>query len=640
MSSTRVYVRLYSGTTQFETNDTVLELPPPPLKWKDVIAAMVAAVGKTSEYEEAETTFKVRLFLLPTEATGIAAELNARSLRFGVRENDRFVICLQGEDYQEPIEQQVVAKTEEIAGAEFFSAPGRSSVRPMTLSTPSSTSGNVQPSISPYANNQTAGQTSNAAPPSGSIGGLSKGGIGTGASPGGLVLPSGKKAKNKRYRSISGKMAAIKSLGDKGLISSEDRGHLKDLLLNSDSPQLQEALDTYNNTGDFQAVKDLLLKEIQTPSSKRNTGDWLSESFVNDIALNFDTSLPLQMTKTELMPVETINNTARYHPAPPTTTLAPPANTYGYHLTNHSTSMGVPSYPQSSSTAMNQYSQSGSLATSTGTNLPVNNGYNVGMSVSNGYDTFASQFYNPPAPDNVYSAPPQINLPLRDRSTYMKRGYESSPVQNMTGMTLLTDSSAASLHMGMSGYGVQQGYGVSQCSHPGGNVMYAGDQSQYNMNPYMVDGVYNQYQQQPQYGVPRYAYSSVQADVGYNYYAAGYGYGKAQLRAGPGGKWTTAPPMPSYPPPCSKKEKKEKIAKWLKKRESRNWSNKPSYPVRHSIAKNRKRGEDGRFITKVRLAEMAAEEAATAGMSRNSVELHEESPSPSVADEALMLMVS
>uniref|UniRef100_M4BB20 Uncharacterized protein n=1 Tax=Hyaloperonospora arabidopsidis (strain Emoy2) TaxID=559515 RepID=M4BB20_HYAAE len=69
MNSARVYVRLYSGTTQFETNDKVLELPPPPLNWKDVIAAMVAAVGKTSEYEEAETTSKVRLFLLPTEAT-------------------------------------------------------------------------------------------------------------------------------------------------------------------------------------------------------------------------------------------------------------------------------------------------------------------------------------------------------------------------------------------------------------------------------------------------------------------------------------------------------------------------------------------------------------------------------------------
>ena len=533
----------------------------------------------------------------------------------------------------------MIAKKEEVAGAEFLSAPGRSSVRPMTLSTPSSTSGNVQPSISPYANNQTAGQTSNAAPPSGSMGGLSKGGFETCASMGGLVLPSGKKAKNKRYRSISGKMAAIKSLGDKGLISSEDRGHLKDLLLNSDSPQLQEALDTYNNTGDFQAVKDLLLKEIQTPSSKRNTGDWLSESFVNDIVLNFDTSLPLPITKTEPTPVETISNTARYHPAPPTT-LAQPENTYGYHSTNHSTSMGASSYPQSSSMTMNQYSLSGSLATSTGTNLPVNNGYSAGMSVSNGYDTFAPQFYNPPTPNNVYNAPPQINLPLRDRSTYMKRGYESSAAQNMTGMTLPTDSSAASLQMVMSGYGMRQGYGVNQCSHPGGNVMYAGDQSQYSMNPYVVDGVYNQYQQQPQYGVPRYAYSSVQADVGYNYYAAGYGYGKAQLRAGPGGKWTTAPPMPSYPPPCSKKEKKEKITKWLKKRENRNWSNKPSYPVRHSIAKNRKRGEDGRFITKVRLAEMAAEEAATAGMSRNSVELHEESPSPSVADEALMLMVS
>lgn len=82
-------------------------------------------------------------------------------------------------------------------------------------------------------------------------------------------------------------MAAIKSLGDKGLISNEDRGHLKDLLLNNDSPQLQEALDTYNSTGDFHAVKELLVKELQNPSAKRNAGDWLSESLVNDIALSF-----------------------------------------------------------------------------------------------------------------------------------------------------------------------------------------------------------------------------------------------------------------------------------------------------------------------------------------------------------------
>lgn len=82
-------------------------------------------------------------------------------------------------------------------------------------------------------------------------------------------------------------MAAIKALGDKGLISAEDRGHLKDLLLNNDSPALQDALDRYNSTGDFQAVKDLLSQELQHPSVKRNAGEWLSESLINDISLNF-----------------------------------------------------------------------------------------------------------------------------------------------------------------------------------------------------------------------------------------------------------------------------------------------------------------------------------------------------------------
>ena len=73
--STSVFVRLYAGAMQYETDDEVLQLPPPPLKWKDVITAMVAALGKQSEYEDGVTTPKARLFLLPTETAGIAAEV-------------------------------------------------------------------------------------------------------------------------------------------------------------------------------------------------------------------------------------------------------------------------------------------------------------------------------------------------------------------------------------------------------------------------------------------------------------------------------------------------------------------------------------------------------------------------------------
>lgn len=73
--STRAFVRLYDGDMQYETDDEVLELPPPPLKWKDAITAMVTAVGKQGEYEDGVTTPKARLFLLPTEAAGIAAEV-------------------------------------------------------------------------------------------------------------------------------------------------------------------------------------------------------------------------------------------------------------------------------------------------------------------------------------------------------------------------------------------------------------------------------------------------------------------------------------------------------------------------------------------------------------------------------------
>ncbi|KAL0585777.1 hypothetical protein ABG067_004500 [Albugo candida] len=52
------------------------------------------------------------------------------------------------------------------------------------------------------------------------------------------------------------------------------------------------------------------------------------------------------------------------------------------------------------------------------------------------------------------------------------------------------------------------------------------------------------------------------------------------------------------PKPYSSEEKKARIARWLKKREHRNWSNKPSYPLRHTIAMSRRRGEDGRFVPK------------------------------------------
>ncbi|KAL4164654.1 hypothetical protein KRP22_003395 [Phytophthora ramorum] len=622
--STRVFVRLYDGTTQNETDDEVLELNPAPLKWKDVITAMVAAVGKQSEYEDGVTTPKARLFLLPAEAGGITGELNARALRFGVRENDRFVICLQGEDYQPPSERQTAAST-----STAVAVTGGSSARPMTLSTPSANSATAQPSISPFGNGQTATQPNNAAP-SGAMGGPPRGGA-----PSGGLLSNGKKG-NKRYRSISGKMAAIKSLGDKGLISNDDRGHLKDLLLNSDSPQLQEALDKYNNTGDFQAVKDLLLKEIQNPSSKRNTGDWLSESFVNDITLNFNSTSP--MAKSEPMPVP-VQNMNQFNAT--SASMTPSGNTYAYQTANQPSPMNTSSYPQSSPMAMNHYSASTSLVTPTGGNMSSSNRYPTSMPVSAGYHptTLMQQPYHQPqaSPTNMYGTP-QINLPLRDRATYMKRGYESSPVHNMMGMNPPAVSPAASTPMGMNGYGMQQGYAMNQGSYPA-NVIYAGDQTQYATSPYMsgANGVYNPYQQQPQYAMNRYGYGSMQPDMGYNFYAAGYGFGKAQLRAGPGGKWTTAPPMPSYPPPCSKEEKKEKIAKWLKKRETRNWSNKPSYPVRHSIAKNRKRGEDGRFITKARLAEMAAEEAAAAG---NSNEPQKSSPPLSTAGEALVPLVS
>lgn len=238
------------------------------------------------------------------------------------------------------------------------------------------------------------------------------------------------------------------------------------------------------------------------------------------------------------------------------------------------------------------------------------------------------------SPTNVYTTgAPQINMPLRDRNGFMKRAYEASPVNGINGMMVPIGASPAVSNMSYGMPQQQQQYAMSQ-GYAGMTSGYANGSM--GQNPYSqqmgaggmygMNGMFNPYQQQQGYQIvpTSYPYGTLMADgttvPGYDFYSAGYGYGKAQLRVG--GKWTAAPPMPSYPPPCSKEEKKEKIARWLKKRENRNWSNKPSYPVRHSIAKARKRGEDGRFITKARLAEMEKEEAAAATASGGE-ELHQ-----------------
>lgn len=299
-------------------------------------------------------------------------------------------------------------------------------------------------------------------------------------------------------------------------------------------------------------------------------------------------------------------------------------------------SLGMNSYPQTTPMTMGfstSMAAAPTMSPAVGSHASTSLSRPATLSTPGGYQaqpTVMPDPFNHPqmSPTNVYAPPaPQINLPLRDRNGFMKRTFDASPgnamngMGGMNGMMVPVGASPAVTNMGYSlpqqpqtQYAMSQGYSSMS---PG----YTADMSAYSrmapgMNMYGVSTpAYNPYQQQGYAAMPgAYPYGTLIQDPnavpGYDFYSAGYGYGKTQLRVG--GKWTTTPPMPSYPPPCSKEEKKEKIARWLKKRENRNWSNKPSYPVRHSIAKNRKRGEDGRFITKARLAEMAAEEAAAA----------------------------
>lgn len=80
----RVFVRLYDGERQLETDDVVMTLPPPPLKWVAVLSAMVAAIDKADDDDDdadalaavaPERIAKARLFLLPSESQGIVAEV-------------------------------------------------------------------------------------------------------------------------------------------------------------------------------------------------------------------------------------------------------------------------------------------------------------------------------------------------------------------------------------------------------------------------------------------------------------------------------------------------------------------------------------------------------------------------------------
>jgi hypothetical protein len=79
--STRVFVRLFDGDKRRETDDEVVALPPAPLTWPAVIAAMAAAVGMEPDVGRA------RLFLLPAEADGIAAEVRVPARHASVGSN-------------------------------------------------------------------------------------------------------------------------------------------------------------------------------------------------------------------------------------------------------------------------------------------------------------------------------------------------------------------------------------------------------------------------------------------------------------------------------------------------------------------------------------------------------------------------
>lgn len=118
-------------------------------------------------------------------------QLNARGLR-GIRENDRFVVCLQGEDYQQRVEESEAAAGDH-SGAEAASESASASALDAAVSSslpqlPSIKTDALPPSSSRgYAQSSFASTVTTTGPPKG------MGGFGS------LDMKG-----TKRYRSISG----------------------------------------------------------------------------------------------------------------------------------------------------------------------------------------------------------------------------------------------------------------------------------------------------------------------------------------------------------------------------------------------------------------------------------------------------
>jgi hypothetical protein len=72
---TRVFVRLYDGTTHEESDEEIITLPPSPLTWQNVISTILTAVLKDGKTPDETSIKRARLFLLPSDGTGLAAEV-------------------------------------------------------------------------------------------------------------------------------------------------------------------------------------------------------------------------------------------------------------------------------------------------------------------------------------------------------------------------------------------------------------------------------------------------------------------------------------------------------------------------------------------------------------------------------------
>nr|CCA17902.1 conserved hypothetical protein [Albugo laibachii Nc14] len=442
-SGTQVYVsKLHGASTSGEYR---INLPPSPRNWLDTIASLhqcFRANGTTIHLDTFLRTIRVYLSI-----DGFLAELNSHSICWSLRENDHLVVS-----FSESPTSDLHGLTPQESMRETEKHETKFTGEWSTIDSAKYSELSVDYSVV-------------AAPRRNSSDATRKEGV------------------TKRNRSISAKIKAIKLLLEYGVIGPADRDTLWHLMMTNRSPALENALFTFQETGN--AEQFLTQWHQYQITALKNDSNALNYSYTDSIIQAFDDTM--------------------IGPQP------------------------LESFAASSSTRLNEL------------DIPQNHQ----LSDSN----------------------PNLTSQVCDSSQYV---YATTD-------TWCQNKSIPNAYTG------KQSIVANQVNAP--QYGMTGFSNYYGTRPndwYSLTATSSLVCMEPSYAVSALSLENVPDDL----------ETKRPFPIGTGKSGDT------IPKPYSQEEKKAKIARWLKKREHRNWSNKPSYPLRHTIAMSRRRGEDGRFVPK------------------------------------------